>query len=214
MHLTGVVLKHRDSRIQKMATRKRWARKKTIGFFLYIDSVYKNKSKVKKSDLTKDLMAKYKLSERQACRIINKYNAEGQELIKQHYKKLGRPNPTEAAVEVAEVEKENPLLPAVITTTSERLPSTPQELKAYRYQKILSPEAQAMRIDTLVNACAVESGIARIKALELLDEITKEYSDNSNEEEPLFFDVFDSSKIKDMPEELKTEKKQEPKKKR
>jgi len=71
----------------------------------------------------------------------------------------------------------------------EKLPSTEEELKQYRYKNVLSPEARAMRIDALIQATHQESGIAKMKALEMLDEMMKEYNDTTNEPEPVFFTV-------------------------
>lgn len=170
---------------------KRRPRKKTVEYFVSIKNAINGSGEINRKLLHEILSEKYGLSTPRINELIRQYIKEGENIIRSWGGGVSKEK-----YEIAEVEE-------IPRTNVERLPSTEEELKAYRYLKILSPEAQAMRLDALNNAITMESGIARIKALELLDEITKEYTDNTNIEEPVFFNVHSTKKTPDpQPEEL------------
>lgn len=151
-------------------------RKRTVEIFEYI------KDNIDAENLRDLLIEKYDMTKRHANYALKQYKEKGPETLC----KYSTPKTLEL-MPVVDGEIEGRTTTPI---TPERLPATEEELKQYRAKYVTSPEARAMRISALVQCVHTESGIARIKALELLEEMTKEYSDTSNLEEPLFFNVF------------------------
>jgi len=191
----------------KAKIRQRRPRKKTIRMLEYVASIEHG---LKRKEITDLIVQEYGVTKRRADTLYNQYLKEGRELIEK-YSVAGRElfHITPPLTDEEKQEKENKIVNAVIcspavnspavvdvngVTPAERLPTTEEELKQYRYDKVLSPQAKAMRIDMLVEASMKENGIAKMKALEALDEITKLYGNHTDEDEIVFFDVTQTKK--------------------
>jgi len=209
-----------------MEKKKRRPRKRTIEILEFIDSIHVGlnqnqitKLVVKKYEITKrranQIYVKY-WKDGKGHKLIQKYSTTQQ--YAEMRKKLLKKEEDEivAAVvcnpiiqtalkndkrknEVIQIDANNEVVQTGIqneVVQAERLPTTEEELRQYRYDKVLSPQARAMRIDMLVQASCVESGIAKMKAIAALEEITRLYGEHSDEDELVFFDVTKTKKGK------------------
>ena len=165
--------------------------RKTRERLWFIKNLYDDNSKISYGEVSKIVSEKFKFTPRRAGQFIERYNKLIKENPNLDFDDRSQNQIVRVTAEIdgptSGVRLSNPNINNI--TPTEKLPTTEAELKEYRYKKILSPEAQAMRLDSLINASMMEHGIAQIQALKLLDEITKDYSDTSEEPEPIFLRV-------------------------
>ena len=118
-------------------------------------------------ELIKALEEKYDLSLRQSQRLFKQYE---------------KAKPSEYQIVATE---------PIQTTHAEAYPHDENSLKAYIFDKVTSPRARGERIDALVDSVQSERGVARIKAIEVLDELTADMMEDTGQAEYVFIDVYD-----------------------
>lgn len=179
---------------------KRRPKKKTIKMLEYVASVEHGLTRPK---VIKMIAEKYSVTSRRASTVYNQYQKEGKELIEKYsvtdrdlYCFPERDKAIDAVVCLPPVVNGCTAMEVNGITPIERLPTTEKELRQHRYDKVLSPQARALRIDMLVEASMKESGIAKMKALDALEDLTRLYGEHTDEDEVVFFDVTQTKKSK------------------
>jgi len=75
----------------------------------------------------------------------------------------------------------------------ERLPQTREELDRWMHDRLASPKAIALRLLAVEDAVSTERGIARLKALEMLDSLARDVMPDDGREEHILLKIYDES---------------------